>query len=419
MPRASRPQGAFVLRTGRATGNCFPTADTHGRTLGIGKGPALGKKTRRRADDTARGGVGRDLQVWSPAGCVRGAWSPSRAVTPGDAVAAGAPSPEPDQACRSAAIIDTMTLTVIPVPGHGAEDVVVIPAGPDAGAVLTGTEDGVIHRISPDGRRIDRIAETTGRPLGLELLPDGGLLVCDARRGLLRVDLASGRVDALLTDVEGRPMRFCNNAAVAADGTVYFSDSSTVYGIDQWKAEVVEDTRSGRLLQRTPDGRVEVLVDGLSFANGVALARDESYVVVAETSTRRLVRYRLTGPQAHKRELFTPVLPGYPDNIARGSDGLIWVTVASPRDLLVDVLQRAPRLLRRGVKHIPDALQPAPKRTVRVQAFADDGALVHDVQVVDDSDLRRFHMATGVREHEGRVWLGSLHESAVAVLDLP
>jgi hypothetical protein len=27
-------------------------------------------------------------------------------------------------------------------------------------------------------------------------------------------------------------------------------------------------------------------------------------------------------------------------------------------------------------------------------------------------------MVTGVREHDGRVWLGSLHEPAIAVLEL-
>ena len=35
------------------------------------------------------------------------------------------------------------------------------------------------------------------------------------------------------------------------------------------------------------------------------------------------------------------------------------------------------------------------------------------------SDLPEYHMVTGVREHEGRVWLGSLEEPGVAVLDLP
>ena len=33
-------------------------------------------------------------------------------------------------------------------------------------------------------------------------------------------------------------------------------------------------------------------------------------------------------------------------------------------------------------------------------------------------DTADYHMVTGVREHDGRVWLGSLHEPAVAVLEL-
>jgi MinD superfamily P-loop ATPase len=50
---------------------------------------------------------------------------------------------------------------------------------------------------------------------------------------------------------------------------------------------------------------------------------------------------------------------------------------------------------------------------VWVQAYDDTGKLVHDCDV----DTGDFHMVTGVREHAGRVWMGSLHERGVAVLD--
>jgi hypothetical protein len=111
-------------------------------------------------------------------------------------------------------------------------------------------------------------------------------------------------------------------------------------------------------------------------------------------------------------------LPGYPDNIARGSDGLIWVAIASPRDPFVERLQRGPMVLRRLATRLPQKLQPAPKRTIRVQAYDDDGRLVHDVDVDPKQQRTPYHMVTGVREHEGRVWLGSLHEPAIAVVDL-
>src|SRR3954470_18387505 len=124
-------------------------------------------------------------------------------------------------------------LTVIPVPGHGAEDVVV-----DAdGWVLTGTEDGAVYRVRPDGGRIDLVGDTGGRPLGLELLPDGRLLVCDAAHGLLALDPANGRTETLATLVRGQRMLVVNNAAVHSSGDVYFSDSSRVHRLEHWERD--------------------------------------------------------------------------------------------------------------------------------------------------------------------------------------
>ncbi|MBZ5733652.1 SMP-30/gluconolactonase/LRE family protein [Nocardioides sp. TRM66260-LWL] len=312
-------------------------------------------------------------------------------------------------------------LEVHPVDAHGAEDVVVVPSGAHEGAVLTGTADGTIWRVAHDGSRTERVAHTGGRPLGLELDADGRLLVCDAHRGLLRVDLRDGAIEPVLREVDGTAMVFCNNAAIAEDGTVWFSDSSTRYGIERWKDDFVQDTRTGRLLRLDPDGTVAVVLTGLAFANGVALAPDGSCVVVAETAARTLVRWWITGERAGTRDLLAADLPGYPDNIARGSDGLVWVSIASPRDPVVERLQRGPLWVRRAATSIPQPLQPKPKRTVRVQAYelgrvpGQPGRLVHDLDV----DAPGYHMVTGVREHEGRVWLGSLEEPAVAVLQVP
>lgn len=301
-------------------------------------------------------------------------------------------------------------LTVVPVPGNGAEDVLVAADG----AVYTGTDDGLIWRVLDDGARLERVADTGGRPLGLEWLPDGRMLVCDTRRGLLAVDVDAGSVATLTDLVHGQRMRFCNNAAVAGDGTIWFTDSSRLYGLEQWKADVVENTASGRLLRRDVDGSVTVVVDGLRFANGVALAADESYVAVAETAGRTVVRHWISGARAGERDHLVKALPGYPDNIARGSDGLIWVTLASPKDPVVEGLMNGPMALRRAAWKLPAALQPKPKRTARVMAFDDDGLMIHDRSF----DASSFHMATGVREHDGRVWLGSLVEPAVAVFEV-
>jgi sugar lactone lactonase YvrE len=302
-------------------------------------------------------------------------------------------------------------LTVVPVPGHGAEDVLV-----DAdGWVLTGTEDGSIFRVRPDGQRIDRVGDTGGRPLGLEHLPDGRVLVCDGHRGLLALEPSTGAIEVLTERVDGRPVNVCNNAAVHSSGDIYFSDSSQAFPLERWKADLAQNTATGRLLKRAADGSTEMLIDGLRFANGVALSADESFVAVAESGGRTVVRRWLTGERAGKVDHLVADLPGYPDNIARGSDGLIWVTIGSPKTALVEWIMQAPMPVRRAASRVPERLQPAAQRTVRVMAFDDLGHTVHDIS----ADATRFHMATGVREHQGRVWLGSLANPAIAVLDVP
>ena len=303
------------------------------------------------------------------------------------------------------------SITVYTVPSYGAEDVLV----GDDGHVFTGTEDGSIYELDPASGAATLLGNTGGRPLGLEWLADGRLLICDAHAGLLALDRRTGEIEVLAESVAGRKMVFCNNAAVHSNGVIYFSDSSKHYSVEDWKHDMIEDTHTGRLLQRDRDGTISVLVEGLRFANGVALSADESFVVVAETTGRTVVRRWLTGSKRGRVDHLVTDLPGYPDNVARGSDGLIWVTIGSPIDPTLELLlTKIPLGLRKQVLRIPDKLQPQPKRTARVIAYDDAGRLVHDRNLAAD----RFHMVTGVREHNGKVWMGSLHEPAVAVFDL-
>lgn len=301
-------------------------------------------------------------------------------------------------------------MRVIPIPGTGPEDVAV-----DAdGWIVTGVEDGRIWRLSPDGLRINQLADTGGRPLGIEIFPDGDLLVCDAYKGLLRVDRASGGLTTLVSQLAGEPLGVCNNAAIAADGTIYFSDSSQRFGLEHYRADLLEHSGTGRLLRRNPDGKVEVLRRGLQFANGVALAHDESFVMYAETGSYRLSRLWLTGERAGSSETVVDNLPGFPDNISTGADGLFWVALPAPRNPALDRLHRLPPAFRKVAWALPERLQPQPGRTVWVLSVDGDGNVVHDLQ----GDGERFHEVTGVREHDGRLYLGSLQMQAIAVLEL-
>jgi hypothetical protein len=301
-------------------------------------------------------------------------------------------------------------LRAVPIPGKGPEDVVVVD-----GSLYTGVEDGRLLRVSPSGDRIDVVADTGGRPLGIEAYPDGRLLVCDAVRGLLLVDPRDGGIEVLVAAGGPESLRVCNNAAVTGDGTIYFSDSSQRFDLEWWTADVLEHSGTGRLLRRDPDGSVEVLATDLQFANGVALSSDESFIVVAQTGSYELTRHWLTGERAGTTEVFLAGLPAFPDNLARGSDGLIWIAKASPRKAILDGPAARIPWLRSLIWALPEALHPKPSNMVWVRAVDDQGRTVHDYRGTHEE----FFLVTGVREHAGEVYLGSLEARTIGVLALP
>jgi sugar lactone lactonase YvrE len=303
------------------------------------------------------------------------------------------------------------TMRLLYVNGLGPQDVLL----EDDGHVLTGVDGGRVLRVRPDGRQVTEIADTGGRPLGLQFLPDGDLLVCDAYRGLLRLDRGTGATEVLAESAGGRRINFCSNAALATDGTVYFTDASSRFGFHQWKADLLEHAGTGRLLRRDRDGSVDVVLDGLQLPNGVALTPDGSAVVVAETGSFRLSRVPLSGPAAGRAEPLNDAVPGYPWGVSLGTDGLLWVAVASPRSRVMDELARRAGTFRQVASRLPPLLQPKPVPSVWVMAVDPaTGAVVHDFHAPPGYE---FLVVTGVREWRGSVYLGSVISRAVAVFE--
>lgn len=300
---------------------------------------------------------------------------------------------------------------LLELPGTSPEDVVLAADG----RLVTGVSGGPILAVHPDDGTVEQIAHTGGRPLGLHAEPDGALLICDSERGLLRLDRPHGELEVLVGEVDGERLNFASNVVADEDGTIYFSSSTRRYPFERYMGDIYEHSGTGRLLRRLPDGTVETLLDGLQFANGVVLAPDRSHVLVAETAAYRVARYHLSGPHAGTSDYLVENLPGFPDNMGLGSDGLAWVALVSPRNPLLDRLLPLPGILRRIAWAIPEAVAPKPVHTAWVQAYSLDGALVHDLQREPD----RFALVTGVAERDGTLYLGSLAGSALAVVELP
>jgi sugar lactone lactonase YvrE len=300
-------------------------------------------------------------------------------------------------------------IELFPLPsGTGPEDVAIDPAG----RLISGDRQGHLWRWQAEPRPDqppELLAETGGRPLGIEVNPgDGSLVVCDAFRGLLRVT-DDGAITSLCTEVAGRRLMLCNNATIARDGTVFFTDSSDRYPVTVYKRDLLEYRPNGRLLAYRPGGSTEVVTEGLYFPNGVALTPDETAIMLVETGSHRLSRVPLaTGTP----ELLAD-LPAYPDNVGATGDGTYWIALPSPRVKIAERLLPYPRL-RQLAALLPDRLQPQPAHYSIAALVDGDGSVLRTLH----GPRGRYFMLTGVRQHGDVLWLGSLAERGIARVPL-
>jgi sugar lactone lactonase YvrE len=221
---------------------------------------------------------------------------------------------------------------------------------------------------------------------------------------------ADGAISSLTHRAGGSRILLCNNAAVARDGTVYFTDSSTRFPVSHWRRDLVEHRPNGRVLAYDPGSRrTDVVADGFFFPNGVALTPDEDALMLCETVAHRLVRVSL--PDGEVRVLDD--LPAYPDNMSPVGDGTYWIALASPRVAIAERLLPHPAL-RRVVAVLPQRLQPQPLPYIIAARVDGDGRVLRTLH----GPGGRYVMATGVRQHGDTLWLGSLTEKAIARISL-
>lgn len=265
----------------------------------------------------------------------------------------------------------------------GPEDAAI---GPD-GAVYVPTHSGKILKVDIASGRSQVFATPGGRVLGIEFSDAGELFAADAYRGLLRIG-ADGAVTVLAdATVDGSPIVYANDLDIAADGVIYFSDASTKFGakanggtLPAALLDLMEHGPNGRVLKYDPQtGKATVLLAGRSYANGIALAADGSYLLVAETGTYSILKHWLEGSRAGETETLIANLPGFPDNINDNPDGTFWTGLVSPRSPVVDALAGSP-FLRKVVMRLPAAIRPGPQRYGFAIRFDGDGNILENLQ---------------------------------------
>ncbi|KAK6176541.1 hypothetical protein SNE40_014807 [Patella caerulea] len=296
------------------------------------------------------------------------------------------------------------------------------------GTMFTGTGDGKIWSFKGD--KLELITRTgidhvdcgsfklepeCGRPKGMKVDKDGNLVLVDAYKGLIQVNLKTKQQKTLLSpnsDKLKEPVRFLNGLEIRKDGMIYFTDSSTKWDRRNYRYEVIETNNLGRLIEYNPKtDEVKVLLDGLYLANGLAFSPDESYLVIAEMSISKLTKYHLTGPLSGQSEVFTDNLPGYPDNVKLNSAGNFFVGLGSVKfegssylGPFLDIIGPYPAIKRLLTKITPLSM---------FDIFLPRHAILLEVSPVGEI-IKSYHEPTGTvlravgegYEHNGNVYIG-------------
>ena len=312
--------------------------------------------------------------------------------------------------------MDALALIPLPQDAIGPEDLAVMPDG----TIYTTDLAGRLYRI--DGVKPGLIEDLGGRPLGLDAGPDGALYIADSFRGILRWS-GPGTLEVLVDEVEGAPLIYANQLDVAKDGTIYFSNSSdrfdpeTMGGTKPTSVLTVwEQSDTGYVARRNPDGSVEKVAEGFVYTNGVALSQDEDFLLINETGRARVHRLWLTGDKAGQQELFLGNLPGYPDNLEAQGDGTFWLAFASPR-VPAEVLMPYP-FLRKVLWRLGSKVRPAPIHRGMVIQFDEEGEILRNLQ--DPSG--RLGVTTGALIVDDQFYVMSLEGRGfgrAAVSDIP
>ena len=152
--------------------------------------------------------------------------------------------------------------------------------------------------------------------------PAGRLVSCEHSGRQVSRTGKDGKVEVLCSTYKGKRLNSPNDACVAADGTIWFTDPP--YGI---KPDQVE--QEANYVFRLDPGAKEPVVVASDFGrpNGICLSPDGKtlYVADSDRAKHHIRRFRIKADKTLEGgEVFCTIEPGGPDGIRCGSQGRVY-----------------------------------------------------------------------------------------------
>jgi gluconolactonase len=209
------------------------------------------------------------------------------------------------------------------------------------GTVWSADARGGVMRISPEGDQ-HLISPRAGEGFNLTADPAGSLLAGNLPNGLAFADngdflIANFGTDRLeRMDRNGHASVLCEDLAGERLGKVNFvlrDRKNRLWitistKINPWSDAISRSVRDGAIILLDEHGP-RIVAEGLCFANEVRLDADEEWLYVAETTAKRVSRFKVTTQGLGPRETYGPsdLGPGLIDGIAFDAIGNLWAAM--------------------------------------------------------------------------------------------
>ena len=141
---------------------------------------------------------------------------------------------------------------------------------------------GRVFKVDPSGRW-ELVTQYDDWPNGLKFHRDGAAWITDYRKGLLRLDPKSGRIEPVLETAFSESFKGLND--------LHFADNGDVYFTDQGQSGIADP--SGRVWRLRANGELTRLVANAPSPNGITLNRQENQVYIAVTRAQQVWRLPL------------------------------------------------------------------------------------------------------------------------------
>jgi len=289
----------------------------------------------------------------------------------------------------------------------------------DAGNLYTGVHKGAskfspgaILKISPQGK-VEEYLKTEAWVTGLEFDVDGNLIALMNGVGLIQINQEK-EIEVLVDkDDNGNKILMGSGLKIASDGKIYFANiSSEEKTTNRYLNKLFLELKpTGGVYVYDPKNRVTTtLSKGNYFANGLELSKDNSYLLVSETSKYRVLKYWLKGTKKGTSEVFLDNLPGFPNNIIRRENGNYWIGFTTKRnDQLDDIHPK--KGMKKFIFGLPAFVQPKAEKFGMILEVSDTKKII---RALFDTDGSVIPEAGAIIEKDNILYIGGDRVSFVA-----